>query len=305
MCIFSELDWKLIKALTDYRFNDAEKHIADGADINAYSEDDDGCASIISEAVWCDSDIFSIVDFALTHGLDPTRHEGKHILMALYAFVLVPIRDRELLAFKSLINTGVDLSKKIDFDEPYIPRTLDEFIDYRLGIELSLYEDQESASSDAVYREVVLAKLHGEDYNAYLPCKSAIGKRVNRVLLFPEKGTTVTTTETSVNRILFLGRDRPNLALDLGDSALLFKEGLMAYLVPIRKLDESLQEDVSSLLPSISKAKIIDAVFPENDEPPREFCTSVLFDNDWKFSVELKSSNQLIASATHLNACQS
>ena len=69
----SELDQKLIDALYFHQFDEAERLIARGADINAYSRSDDDIdwdESLLSEALYCDSEKLSVATFALKHGLE-------------------------------------------------------------------------------------------------------------------------------------------------------------------------------------------------------------------------------------------
>ncbi len=116
-----ESDQQLLKALSFGRFNIAEALIQAGADINALTsahELDE--PSVLADAIFEEGfrpDL--IVDFALTHGLDPSAHNGLHILKPLAYLCDCNVNLYTLRAFIgktiSSIVFGTDTDKKGPF----------------------------------------------------------------------------------------------------------------------------------------------------------------------------------------------
>ncbi len=294
--MLNSLDQQLLEALSFGRFDNAEALIQKGADINALTsahELDD--PSVLADAIFEEGfrpDL--IVDFALTHGLDPSAHNGLHILKALAYLCDCDVNLCTLRAFHALLDTGIDFSKDFKiFDE----ETLVAYCDDQLAS--WLYNDNAThASICAIFRDIVKARLAKQCGDDYTLIDQAVGHTIHRILLW-QQAENPTPLDARENHISFKNHFAQWLVLDLGEQVLVVLEGTHAYLMSKERLHDAPLLDMSNHFPSLIGQRIDKAFF--NISATTAFRTVLHLSTKEQFVVGWETPSRMTVDVSEIN----
>lgn len=289
--MLNSLDQQLLEALSFGRFDIAEALIQEGADINALTSAHDlDEPSVLADAIFEEGfrpDL--IVDFALTHGLDPSVHNGLHILKALAYLCDCDVNLYTLRAFHALLDTGIDFNKDVKiFDE----KTLGAYCDEQLASWLD-NDNPTHASMCAIFRDIVkarLAKLRGDDYTLI--------DQAHRILLW-QQSENPALLDTRENHISFKTHFEQWVVLDLGEQVLVVLEGTHAYLMSKERLHDALFLDISNHFPSVIGQRIDKTFF--NTSATTAFRTVLHLSTKEQFVVGYEIPSRMTVDVSEIN----